>query len=427
MARIKGGEQTSSYGDDAERTPGSSMSLQEWMQKEWPGIQSNSDPYVKPLTSDPKQFLNSKYSAWRLEGDKVVFRPESAEQTPYQPKGSLGTDFLKYGLPAFGLGFGLESLMRAGGGLSNLFGGGPVTDSGVAGWSSEIPPASSLLIGDGAPIAEGELASELSNFVPDPSENLMDRFNYTGLTDAPLTPGGPFNGFKMPFPTPGIPNPGSDKPFESDYWPAMTTPNGIDPVTVGTGAATLARLLKDAGIDVDPSTLDLIGKILKTGGGIVGSIDEKNSIEKAKGDQNRILQEAIDYQRGIQKPFIDDALNIMQNPDQFYQRPEVMGAIDASLRGLSAKVGNPINNPGAIAQQAAYNTGLYNNTLNSRLATAYGGQDSLNRLMTQQSINAGQPVSNANLFNTIGSGLQSMLSTNPNISTLLSQYLTPRP
>jgi hypothetical protein len=40
------------------------------------------------------------------------------------------------------------------------------------------------------------------------------------------------------------------------------------------------------------------------------------------------------------------------------------------LRGLSAQVGNPVNNPSALSKAAAYNLGGYTNALNSAAGNA---------------------------------------------------------
>lgn len=184
--------------------------------------------------------------------------------------------------------------------------------------------------------------------------------------------------------------------------------NWKDALNTSSAAANLSRLLREkTGMDIDPRTLGMIGTGLVPGLGVYGA-----------NQQNKALQNVINQQQAVTTPFLNDAMDMFQNPNKFYERPEVTGAIDASLRGLSSKVGNPINNPGAIAQQAAYNTGLYNTALNTRLATALGGQDTLNRLQTQQALQKG------NSLNALGSGLGSMLATQPNYSNVLGEYLS---
>lgn len=208
-----------------------------------------------------------------------------------------------------------------------------------------------------------------------------------------------YGGLPMPPPNINAPNIGNPPTFDAGF-------NWKDAALATSSSGNLAKILRDIGINVDPRTLGMLGTGLSTGLGVYGA-----------NQQDKALQGVINNQRAVTQPFLDDVMDIFKNPDKFYQRPEVTGAIDASMRGLSAKVGNPINNPGAIAQQAAYNTGLYNNALNTRLATALGGQDTLNRLQTQQALNKG------NALNAVGSGLGSMLSTAPNYGELLGQYL----
>ena len=175
----------------------------------------------------------------------------------------------------------------------------------------------------------------------------------------------------------------------------------------GSAAGALAQLLKSAlGIDVSPGTLGLLGTLGSSALGAFGANQRQNSLE---GIANR--------QQANYQPFLDDAMDMMRNPEKFYQRPEVTGAVEASLRGLSSQVGNPILNPGAIAKQAAYNTGLYNNALNQRLATAMGGQDTLARLQTQAALSGG------GVYDALGSGLASATNTQPNMNNLLAQYL----
>jgi len=134
-------------------------------------------------------------------------------------------------------------------------------------------------------------------------------------------------------------------------------------------------------------------------------------------DYTKALQGIADQGRADRLPFLQSAQNMLANPGEYYKSPEVMGGIDASLRGLSAGVGNPINNPGAIARQAAYNTGNFNNVLNARAALGLGGQSELLRAQQQAAL-AGQGPQTA-----IASGIGSLLNPKQDLASVLAQYL----
>jgi hypothetical protein len=177
-----------------------------------------------------------------------------------------------------------------------------------------------------------------------------------------------------------------------------------------TSASSLAKFLKDnLGIDVNPSTLGLLGTALSTGLGIYGSNQQTNALEG-------IAQQ----QRNDRLPALNAFNNALQNPNSFYESAPAMGATDAVLRKLSANVGNPFGNPGAIAQAAAYNLGGYNDYLRSLTGPAFGGQAADLQAQTQAAASQG------NVYSAVGSGLSSLLSNKPDLGSLFAQYLAKR-
>jgi hypothetical protein len=90
----------------------------------------------------------------------------------------------------------------------------------------------------------------------------------------------------------------------------------------------------------------------------------------AAQQKSDLARDIFNYEKGNRQPSIDYYNNLLQNPDQYYQSPQATGALDAVLRGLSAEVGNPVNNPSALSRAAAYNLGGYTNALNSAAGNA---------------------------------------------------------
>jgi hypothetical protein len=164
----------------------------------------------------------------------------------------------------------------------------------------------------------------------------------------------------------------------------------------------LSKLLKDSlGIDVDPSTLDILGKLLGTGLGVYGA---NKQAESAEGLFNKFFQMGAPYRTSLQQ--------LNENPESFYSSPMVQGALqqgsDALSRSLSAKVGNPILNPTALQEMQNYTT--------RGLLDAYGNRwnqlSSAGQLGVSQSAPLGLQANAAqgNVYNALGAGLGSVFN-----------------
>lgn len=154
-------------------------------------------------------------------------------------------------------------------------------------------------------------------------------------------------------------------------------------------ASTIAKAIKAAtGIDVDSNLLDLITKAASTGIGMYGANQQSNEL-KAIADQAR----------GDRLPALNAFNNALNNPNSWYGSAPAMGATDAILRKLSVGVGNPANNPGALAQAAAYNLGGYNDYLKTTGSLGLSGQAPTIAAQTNAA-NSGQGI-----YNVFQSGL----------------------
>ena len=178
-------------------------------------------------------------------------------------------------------------------------------------------------------------------------------------------------------------------------------------------ADAASRFLKDnLGIDISSGTLGLLGTLGGTALGAYGASQQSNA-----ADANTQLQRDIyNNELSALQPSRNYYNDILQNPDTYYNSPQAKGAVNASLRGLSSQVGNPINNPSALAQSAAYNLGGYNNALNAAAGRAgLGNSASIAGLGSQYGNSIlGQGQANGQLPNALGYGLSSLLNTRPN-------------
>jgi hypothetical protein len=162
----------------------------------------------------------------------------------------------------------------------------------------------------------------------------------------------------------------------------------------------LSKVLKDTlGIDVDSSTLDLIGKGLGLGLGVYGS---NKQADAAKDLASQYM--------GMGAPYRAELANLNANPSSFYGSDIFQGALqqgsDALSRSLSAKVGNPILNPTALQEMQNYTTRGSLDAFNTR----WNQLASAGQLGVSQAAPLGQQANAAsgNTYNALGAGLQSV-------------------
>lgn len=367
---------------------------------------ADASKYRETQGMSPEQFVRSPYSQWAMQPDGTVkYRAggEGFQQPTWIDQGGAGSGGIGYALGRVApYAAGFAGLGAALGGLSSLGIPGLFGDAAAPAIGEGISPTLAQAAGGvtdfnmAAAANAGDLAAlgESVNYLPGVVDQVPANLGQMGA-------GGSFpGGFKMPFPTQAPSWPGGGDPpvpgtIDDPVWKDI--PYG------GVAASGLGALMNRAAGIQDPRSpaqqqadmMGMVGNLLSTGLGAYASNQQANA-----------LQNIADQARNDRAPFLNSAIDMLNNPGAFYQRPEVMGAVDASLRGLSAKVGNPINNPGAIAQQAAYNTGLYNNTLNSRAALGLGNQDVISKLQTNAA------VANTGPLRQIGSGLGSLFGQN---------------
>ena len=323
---------------------------------------------------------------------------------------SLGTQLKALGKGAavlgggLGLAQGVMGLAGNAGAAAGASGAAPAAAGGTGGGSSFLPT--------------------LSQSTPAATTGMQGLFDSLGLGSVPGF--GPDVGAAM-----GV---GSQIP---SWMPSLSTL-----ATGASSANTLNNLFSDGSENMEPGSFgeastpsgggnfldsllsgvgtanNFLGKIQNSPlGNLLGTgLSTYLGYDQAK-DYTNALQGIADQGRADRLPFLKSAQNMLANPGEYYKSPEVMGGIDASLRGLSAGVGNPINNPGAIAKQSAYNTGNFNNVLNSRAALGLGGQSELLRAQQQAAL-AGQGPQTA-----IASGIGSLLNPKQDLASVLAQYL----
>ena len=120
--------------------------------------------------------------------------------------------------------------------------------------------------------------------------------------------------------------------------------------------------------------------------------------------------------RGDRLPALN-AFNSLLTPsgvNNFWQSPEIMGAVDAGARALSTVNGNPAANPGDLAKLAANNYGLLDTRLRTLSGPAFGTANTEFNLGTNMANN------DASLYNSFGSILNQYVNPPQTLSQLLT-------
>ena len=121
----------------------------------------------------------------------------------------------------------------------------------------------------------------------------------------------------------------------------------------------------------------------------------------ASSNQADALREISDQNRGDRAPYLNQSKEWLTNPEAFYSGPG-KGALEANLRALSAKFGNPIDSPTALG--IATDAGMKNwmNAVQGLGSIGLGGQG----IQSQLQMNA--IGSDANVLNALGAGLRDL-------------------
>lgn len=156
----------------------------------------------------------------------------------------------------------------------------------------------------------------------------------------------------------------------------------------------------------------LLGAALPAGLGALGSYQQTNALKDL----------AQKYQE-FGAPYRQRLSDLYANPSSFLSSPEVQSSVqqgtDALARSLSAKVGNPIGNMGALQDIQNYSANQLFGKLGQekdRLA-GFGGLSNYNA--AAPGLETSAVGSNANIFNAIGAGLGSYFNPPTNLETLL--------
>jgi hypothetical protein len=202
-----------------------------------------------------------------------------------------------------------------------------------------------------------------------------------GIPSGVTTPTGP------PMPPPDInkPNEGIMPPVPTGVGNALTWDDFMKAFTSASGVSNL----------------------ISTGVGLYGA-DKAADVAK---EQNDFLKGVYEREQTNRQPWIDYAANMRDNPNTYYESAPAMGSVEAVLRKLSAGAGNPINNPGALSQAAAYNLGGYNDALTRAAGIAGIGNASAIGGLAGNAANSGLLAGQAQqgIYNVGQSGLASLL------------------
>jgi hypothetical protein len=377
------------------------------------GVEGGAGLTLDSYMADPR-------AAIKVENGQYVFRPELAQGDYFGINPTGFWDGMGPAALAVALAGGLPMLTSMG-----VLGGGAAAagagETGIGGWAGAIGEGGTLsgvsdlgwnvagLAGEGA--GAGALdginwASDIFN--PDALST------FTGDTSAGWNVAGTSGG------TGGIADginwasdifdPNAASGFTGDAsagWNVAQTAGGTGGAaglaqTAAQQAAKtgLSKVLKDTlGIDVDSSTLDLIGKGLGLGLGVYGS---NKQADAAKDLASQYM--------GMGAPYRAELANLNANPSSFYGSDIFQGALqqgsDALSRSLSAKVGNPILNPTALQEMQNYTTRGSLDAFNTR----WNQLASAGQLGVSQAAPLGQQANAAsgNTYNALGAGLQSV-------------------
>lgn len=180
--------------------------------------------------------------------------------------------------------------------------------------------------------------------------------------------------------------------------PALPAASGIPWSTLASGGSALSRIL--SGEATDDDWLSTLGTVGATGLGLYGA----NQQADAYGD---VAQQYL----GLGAPFREKLLQSYAPGFSMADQPDFQNAMDvgaqAAARATSARVGNPVDNPGAYAEMQKYITGSLAlpqlNTYRSQLGSF--GQLGTN---TAGTASMGEASQTGGMYDALGSGLASL-------------------
>jgi len=183
------------------------------------------------------------------------------------------------------------------------------------------------------------------------------------------------------------------------------------PLLAGAGGAALAGQAGGSpssglanSLGISPETLGLLGIAGATGLGVYGANQQSGALEN-------IAAQA----RADREPFRQTSLSYLADPQAYISGPG-KASMDATLRALSAKWGNPIDQPTAlgIATQAGLRD--WRDAVTGFGNLGLGGQDSRNQIL------AGAANAQSGVYDALGYGLRQATQPRSRLAELYGLY-----
>ena len=159
---------------------------------------------------------------------------------------------------------------------------------------------------------------------------------------------------------------------------------------------------------------------------------DKSAFDLLMGAAPGLLQEFFASQRGNQLsgdlrgiaeqaradrwPFLDYSLNLLKGGPEAYAAGPGAGAVKGILSGLSARAGNPYDNPGSIMRGSAELGGLWQNAVTGFGNIGLAGQDTRSGFLARAA-EAGAPTTGAGF----GDAMASVFGEKKTLANLLKQ------
>lgn len=372
------------------------------VQKPWT-VQNGDDGYYYAKGSNPTQ---ARYSGAGLGlgpewgGSNAYYNvydqaPEEAYQKLQKEDdsfmgfalSSLG-EFMKGPGAVYGTGLAVSGLMNGGFGnlFSNLGGSGAGAGGGAGGTGGSMDWWDSFMDSVGENFGTGGGGSTFPG-VPPVASGANDAIgNLIGNLDKGMSSADAIKAVEASIP-------GST---QSTLQFLVNNPSQL--LSMGVSPQSLLKAVSGLGGTDGMKTL---GGLLGAGLGALGSSQQASS-----------LQGIADRARADRQPFLNASLGYLNNPDSYFAGPG-KSAMDGVLRGLSAKVGNPIGSPTSMG--IATEAGLHDwrNAVTGFGNLGLAGQD------TRAQLESNAAGAEANIYNALGSGISQVTNPQPSVTDLI--------
>ena len=216
----------------------------------------------------------------------------------------------------------------------------------------------------------------------------------------------------------GTPTGFEDIPFGTTY-PESIDPNIIQKIDARMLSAAASKL-GEAGAKSLFQRIMSEGMTEKNVGALIGALGPGLAQEffasqrgnQLSGDLRGIAEQA----RADRWPFLDYSLNLLKGGPEAYAAGPGAGAVKGILSGLSARAGNPYDNPGSIMRGSAELGGLWQNAVTGFGNIGLAGQDTRSGLLARAA-EAGAPTTGAGF----GDAMASVFGEKQTLANLLKQ------